>query len=286
MNRTELAAVLRRARERVQPGDVGLPTGQRRRVTGLRREEVAQLAGVSVDYVVRLEQGRGPHPSDSVLSGLTRALRLDDDERDTLFLLAGSASPRLDCIVSTVRPGVQRMLDRLVDLPALVLDAKSDVIAWNPMATALLGDFTRWPVGERNIAWQRFLGQPGRVSLTPEEVEATEAQTVGSLRAAMARYPGDPGLNRLVRRLRTASPRFESLWQEARSTQWRSHHKTVVHPELGALVLDCDTLLVPDDGQAVVVYSAAPGTSEASALALLRVVGTQQLSVTSTTAGR
>ncbi len=277
MDRAELAAVLRRARERVQPVDVGLPAGPRRRVMGLRREEVAQLAGVSVDYVVRLEQGRGAHPSESVLSGLARALRLDDDERDTLFLLAGAARPLPGRIVSVVRPGVQRMLERLSDLPVLVLDAKSDIIAWNPLAAALLGDFTRWPIGERNIAWQRFMGSPGRVSLSHEEAAVTESQTVGSLRAATARYPDDHHLHQLVSRLRSASPRFESLWHEGRSAHWRNHRKTIVHPELGSLDLDCATLLVPDDDQAVVVYSAAPGTPEASALSLLKVMGTQQI---------
>lgn len=277
MDRTEMAAVLRRARERVHPADVGLPAGARRRVSGLRREEVAQLAGISVDYVVRLEQGRGPHPSESVLTGLARALRLDDDERDTLFLLAGAARPLPGQIVSVVRPGVQRMLERLSDLPVLVLDAKSDIIAWNPLAAALLGDFTRWPRGERNIAWQRFLGSPGRVSLTDEEAEATESQTVGSLRAATARYPDDADLRRLVARLRSGSRRFESLWHQGRSAQWRNHHKTIVHPELGPLHLDCDTLLVPDDDQAVVVYSAAADTPESSALSLLKVMGTQQV---------
>ena len=268
--------MLRAARERISPAEVGLPAGPRRRVVGLRREEVAQLAGVSVDYVVRLEQGRGPHPSTQVLGALARALRLDGQERDQLFLLAGAAPPTPGHIVSTVRPGVLRMLDRFTDLPALVLDAKSEILAWNPLAAALLGDLSAWT--HRNVAWQRFLGDPGRVAMGPDEEELTALQTVASLRAASARYPDDPGLRRLVRELRTGSDRFDAMWQEGRAGGWRSHTKTVVHPELGSLTLDCDTLLVPDDDQAVIVYSAAPGTPEASSLALLRVMGSQQMS--------
>lgn len=278
MDRDELATVLRTARLRIRPEDVGLPHGVRRRVPGLRREEVAQLAGVSVDYVVRLEQGRGPHPSESVLSALARALRLDDAERDTLFLLAGTAPPHPGRITSVVRPGVQRVLDRVADVPALVLDAKGDVIAWTPAAAALLGDFSAWPPGERNIVWQRFLGTGNRVSLTQEESELTEVQSVSSLRAAKARYPDDPGLRRLIGRLRHASQRFEALWAEGRSARWRSHRKTIVHPELGSLTLDCDSLLVPEVDQSVVVYTAAPGSPEASALSLLSVLGTQLIS--------
>ncbi|MCU1503055.1 MAG: putative transcriptional regulator, family [Ilumatobacteraceae bacterium] len=278
VDRAELALVLRRARARIEPADVGLPEGRHRRVPGLRREEVAMLAGVSVDYVVRLEQGRGPHPSTSVLAALARALRLDRDERDQLFRLAGGEPPLPGRIVDHVRPSVLRLLDRLTDLPALLLDAKSDVLAWNEMATALLGDMSAWAVGRRNIAWQRFLGGGSRVASSPEETAETEVQSVAGLRAASARYPDDPGLRRLVTELRESSARFEQLWSEGRSGQWRSHRKTIVHPELGAITLDCDTLHVPDDDQLVIVYSAPAGSPEASALALLRVLGGQRMS--------
>ncbi|MEJ3654594.1 helix-turn-helix domain-containing protein [Actinomycetes bacterium KLBMP 9759] len=145
MDRPELAAALRTWRERLRPADVGLPAGVRRRTPGLRREEVAGLAGVSVDYLTRLEQGRGPHPSEAVLGALARALRVSDAEREHLFHLAGAQPPLPGRIRSTVRPGVLRMLDRFTDLPALLLDAKADVIAWNPMALALLGDMSAVP---------------------------------------------------------------------------------------------------------------------------------------------
>ncbi|MEU7767494.1 helix-turn-helix transcriptional regulator [Nocardia sp. NPDC049190] len=277
MDRTELAALLRQARDRVRPGDVGLPAGSRRQVPGLRREEVAQLAGVSVDYVVRLEQGRGPHPSSSVLAALARALRLNDEDRTLLFQFAGAAPPQHGRIEMVVRPSVLRLLDRMADLPALVLSAKSDVLAWNSMAIALLGDLSAWPLARRNIIWQRFLGtERGRFAMTPAEADNAAAFSVASLRGARARYPDDPDLLRLISELRSRSPRFEQLWNERRSGQWRSASKTIDHPEFGPLRLDCDTLLVPDTDQAVVVYSAAPDSPEASALDLLRVTGTQR----------
>lgn len=276
-DRPALAAALRTYRARLSPADLGLPAGTRRRVPGLRREEVALQAGISVDYLVRLEQGRGPVPSDQVLTALARALRLTDDERDHLFHLAGASPPRPGHIVSTPRASTLRLLDRITDLPAVLLDAKSDVLAWNALAAALLGDFSAWPAGQRNVAWQRFLGGGGRVAHDPEEDERTAVEAVASLRLVAARYRGDPGLRRLLDELWAGSPRFARLWGEGPVAERRSSRKTVHHPELGRLVLDCDALHVPDVDQHLVVYSAAPGTPEAEALALLRVVGLQDV---------
>jgi transcriptional regulator with XRE-family HTH domain len=277
VEREELADFLRQARRRVSPDDVGLPAGTRRRVAGLRREEVAQLASISVDYVVRLEQGRGPHPSDAVLSSLARALRLNDDERVHMFNLAGSAPPRPGRIDGLVRASTLRVLERLVDLPALVLDAKGDVLAWNAQATALLGDFSAWPPPTRNIVWRRFLGKDARVAASPQEDERTGIESVASLRLAAARYPDDPGLQRLLEELRGRSARFARWWDEARPAERRSSSKTVRHPELGVIELDCDALHLPDTDQRMIVYSAPPNSPAADALALLRVVGLQQL---------
>lgn len=275
MDRAELAAVLRTARSRIKPADVGVPAGPRRQVPGLRREEVAQLAGLGVDYVIRLEQGRGPTPSTQVLSALARALRLSDDDRDTLFRLAGSAPPQAGRVPTLVRPSVLRLLDRMPDLPALVLSAKSDVLAWNPLATALFGDFSAVPPTRRNLIRQRFLGTGlGRITLSPDSDSA--ADCVGCLRTAQARYPDDPDLTRLITDLRAGSTRFDSLWQAGRSGRLRSGSTTVEHSELGTLTLDCDVLLVPEADQTVLVHSAAPGTPSASALELLRVTGLEQ----------
>lgn len=279
MDRAELAGVLRNARARINPVDVGLPAGSRRQVPGLRREEVAQLAGLSVDYVVRLEQGRGPRPSTQVLGALARALRLGDSDRDLMFRLAGSEPPQAGRVPMLVRPSVLRLLDRMSDLPVLVLSAKSDVLAWNSLAVALLGDFSTWPPAQRNIIWQRFLGTgTGRIMLTPEDDAASAVGCVGALRTAQARYPDDPDLARLVAGLRSGSPRFEELWNEGRSGRIRAATKTIQHPQLGPMTLECDALQVPDSDQTVIVYSAAPGTPEATALDLLRVTGIQQFS--------
>lgn len=277
MNREELARVLRRARARLDPGEVGLPAGGRRRVSGLRREEVATLAGISVDYVVRLEQGRGPHPSPSVLSALARALRMSDNERGELFELADAKLPRPGHVDLLVRASVQRLLDRLNDLPVMVISAKGDVLAWNALAAALVGDWSRFPVRERNIVWQRFLGTDSRVSLTPQERALTAAQSVSSLRSASAQYPDDPELARLVRELREQSEAFERLWQESPAAPWLSHTKTIEHPDIGSITLDCESLTIPDSGQTVIVYSAEPGTRAHQQLDLLRVVGTQRM---------
>lgn len=227
--------------------------------------------------MVRLEQGRGPRPSTAVLAALARALRLGDEERDLLFHFAGAAPPQAGRIPMVVRPSVLRLLDRMVDLPALVLSAKADVLAWNSMAAALLGDLSVWPPAQRNIIWQRFLGaEPSRVAMNPAEAEAAAAFSVGSLRATKARYPDDPALSRLITELRSGSAHFEKLWRERPAAQWRSATKSIAHPEVGLLTLDCDALLVPDADQTVIVYSAAPGTPEFSALDLLRITGTQQ----------
>ncbi|PRY38926.1 helix-turn-helix transcriptional regulator [Umezawaea tangerina] len=276
MDRTELGAALRMWRERINPSDVGLPAGLRRRTPGLRREEVAHLAGVSVDYLVRLEQARGPHPSEVVLSALARALRLSEAECDHLFRLAGVSPPGAGRIRATVRPSVLRLFDRFADVPAMLIDAKTDVLAWNPVAAALLGDYSAVPHAERNVAWQAFLGGAGRRWMDPVDRARISAHLVADLRRASARYPDDPGLRRLVGALLAGSPRFADLWEGHDVEEHRSERKTIHHPELGEIVLDCDHLQLDKDDQVLIIYSAEPGTPSARALELLRAVGLQR----------
>ena len=282
IDRDGLALALRQARARVRPEDVGLPAGLQRRVPGLRREELAMLAGISVDYVVRLEQARGPRPSAQVMTAVARALRLADAERDHVFQLAGVAAPQPGTIDLLVRPSVLRLIDRFVDLPAMVLSAKGDVLAWNAMSAALLGDWSALPPERRNHPRLRFLPEPGDPPVSvlggsPQEQLAAARHTVASLRTASGRYPRDAGLRRLLHDLLEGSAEFRRLWSEATAGDWSSHTKTVRHPSLGDVRLDCETLHVPDTDQRLVVYSAPPGTAAADALALLRVVGLQRL---------
>ncbi|MGI5216711.1 helix-turn-helix transcriptional regulator [Nocardia sp. CA-290969] len=276
MNRAELASVLRTARSRIRPGDVGLPVGTHRQVPGLRREEVAQLAGLSVDYIVRLEQGRGPKPSAQVLGALTRALRFTDEDRDLVFRLSGCEPPHEGYVPMLVSSSVLRTMDRLADRPVLVLSAKSDVLVWNPLAAALLGDFSEWPPARRNFLWQRFLGDGLDRVVRAADDETDAAHCVGCLRTAQARYPADPALIRLVAELRAGSERFAALWAAGRSASIRATTATIDHPEFGLLTLDCDTLLVPDTGQTFVIYSAAPGTPEATTIELMRITGIER----------
>jgi transcriptional regulator with XRE-family HTH domain len=213
MQRDDLAGYLRAWRDRLSPAAVGLPTQLLRRAPGLRRDELAQLSGLSVDYLTRLEQGRARHPSAQVLVSLARALRLDDQERDHLFRLAEQAPPAADRIARHITPGVQHLLDRLTDVPVTVLDASWELIAWNPLAASLLGEPAPRPGRDRNILWRYFTGERGRVVRDAEADEAFEAEAVADLHAALGRYPNDPGLRSLIADLRSASDRFARLWE-------------------------------------------------------------------------
>jgi transcriptional regulator with XRE-family HTH domain len=279
MDREELARSLIAARARLQPGDVGLPATRHRRVPGLRREEVAQLAGISVDYLVRLEQGRGPHPSAQVVGALARGLRLDEGEREHLFIMAGALRPPPGRVDRHVAARTSRLIDRLADVPVLVLDAIGELLAWNDLALALVGDFTTLPPGRRNILRMWFLdGGGGRVVYdAPEDEERAAVEAVADLRATAARYPDDPDVRRLVTDLLEGSSRFRQLWESARVETSRMSTKTIDHPVVGRLRLDCDVLLLPDTDQRLIVYSARPGTPDADALDLLRVVGLEHL---------
>ncbi|SEN86045.1 helix-turn-helix transcriptional regulator [Actinacidiphila rubida] len=279
MDRPELADFLRRCRTRLAPGDVGLSEGARRRTPGLRREEVAQLAGMSVDYYTRLEQARGPHPSRQMLTSLGRALRLTADERDHLFHLAGEEPPRETGGSGHVRPGLLLILDRLHDTPAQVISDIGDVLAQNPMSAALSGDVFARPPHLRNII-RRMFTDPAGFALFPEEDHETLARGhVAGLRAVLAARPDDPRPAALVAELRAASPRFASLWAEHEVAVRRSDTKRFLHPVVGLLELQCEVLLSAGHDQRLVVHTARPGSESYERLQLLRVVGLQDLTV-------
>jgi transcriptional regulator with XRE-family HTH domain len=274
----ELGASLRTWRDRLQPIDAGLPAGRGRRAPGLRREEVAGLAGLSVDYLARLEQGRADRPSPSVLGALARALRLDDGERAHLYRLAGHVPPGDGRIDAHITPGVQRVLDRLVDSPVLVCDAAWNMVATNALWDALMGDISHLPARHRNIAWRAFLDDEARVRHDGQERADFECEIVADLREATGRYPHDEALAALITDLRAASPAFAGRWACGAARPHSAARKTIDHPQVGPIELDCDILTVRDSDLRLIVYSAPAGSPAAGALALLGAVGLQSFS--------
>jgi transcriptional regulator with XRE-family HTH domain len=284
VDQDQLADFLRTRRERLRPADVGLPTGRRRRTPGLRREEVAVLAAISVDYYTRLEQSRGPRPSRQVLSGLAQALRLSEDERAHLFRLAGQlpgspAGPRRD-----VSAGMVQMLQRLDGIPAMVIDAKFEVLAWNDMAAALIADFSALGPRARNLARHVFLNRTGPGS-GAVRTERYTRDIVAELRAASARYPGDQEVSELVAELVEGSAEFAALWAGHEVGIQRTMCTTIDHPKIGPLTLCCEMLGIPDRDQRLILYTAEPGSSSYEALQLLKVIGTQDLAASAAIPG-
>ena len=277
MDKHELGRFLRLHRERLTPATVGLPAHGPRRTPGLRREEVAHLAHISTQYYTRLEQARGPHPSRHVLAALGRALRLGDAERAHLYTLGGQQAeppgPSPD-----VPDRILDMIERLPLTAAIVLDAKYDVLAWNPLAAALLEDFSAQPRRERNMIRRYFLHpDASRRHYGISGGGDFGRYAAGHLRAAAARYPDDPATQALVRELAARSPEFAALWPSPEVSDQRHLIKTIDHPRIGRITVTCDVLLVPERDQQVVLFTAEPGTDAHEALRLLSVIGLQQL---------
>lgn len=277
MATTEFGRAVRRWRDRIAPEAAGLPVGGQRRAAGLRREELALLAGISVDYVTRLEQGRASNPSAQVVEALARALRLSATERAHLFRLAGLAPPGPETVPVYITPSVHRLLDRLTGTPAAVYDASWTLLLANPPYAALMGDPSGWRGDERNAVWRHFLGPGSRARHTPESRRAFETALVADLRATASRYPADQRLRRLVADLRAGSDRFAELWDSGAVGHHEAARKTIDHPHVGPLALDCDVLTVSGSDLRIMVYTAEPGTEDAERLALVTVLGTQAL---------
>jgi transcriptional regulator with XRE-family HTH domain len=272
-----VGSYIRAWRERVQPQAAGLPARAPRRTSGLRREELASLAGISVDYLVRLEQGRAANPSTQVLAALARGLRLDDDERDHLYTVAGHASPRRTAISSHITPSVQRLVDRLSDVPVAVYDPAWTIITCNPAWAALMGDPSAHAGRGRNLLWRTFTGGASRVHKTEAESTGFERSAVADLRRVAGNYPDDPGVRQLVADLLKASPRFAELWRQRIVTQDGASRKTIMHPHVGPITQDCDVLTVAGTDLRIVVYTAEPTSTDSEKLDLVRVLGLQQL---------
>ncbi|MEU5824452.1 helix-turn-helix transcriptional regulator [Streptomyces sp. NPDC047803] len=264
----ELGDFLRSRRARISPEDVGLNSYGRRRVPGLRREEVAQLAGVSVDYYIRLEQGRGPSVSDAVLDAIARVLRLDETEHAHLRTVARPKARKMSTSsVRRVRPGLRLLLDLFDRAPAFVLGRRMDVLAWNALGDAL-GGFSGLPAGERNMPRQAFLA-PGARELYPDW-PAVAAETVAYLRLDAGLHPDDKELAALVGELSLKSEDFRRLWADHQVKAKTYGVKRMVHPVVGALTLPYETLAVPGEPElSLVVYTPEPGSETAERIALL-----------------
>ncbi|MEU5303475.1 helix-turn-helix transcriptional regulator [Streptomyces noursei] len=274
--RAELGEFLRSRRARLRPEELGLPAyGGRRRVPGLRREELAQLAGVSVDHYVRLEQGRTLHFSEAVLDAVARALRLDAVERAHLYRLArpwpetgafdGEAEQDQR---QQVRPGLRRLLDSTPDVPAYIVGRNTDVLAWNRLAAALITDFGALPPRQRNLARLVFLDEGMRNLYADWRGKAGDVAAY--LRLDAGRHPDDPHTAELLDELAAGSPEFRAAWAEHRLKD-KTHGRYVYrHPVVGELDLGFETLRLPDDpDQALIAHTVDEGTPSETALRLL-----------------
>ncbi|WP_405092632.1 helix-turn-helix transcriptional regulator [Micromonospora sp. NBC_01392] len=273
MDRIALADFLRRRREALRPGDVGLPPGARRRAPGLRREEVAALAAMSTDYYTRLEQRRGPQPSPNLLAGLARALRLTADERDYLFRVAGHSPPEAVSTATHVAPALLRVLDRLADTPALILSNLGETLEQNRLAAALLGERTGHTGPARSGIFRWFTDPAERARYPVDDHDRQSRAQVANLRAAYGQMGPRSRAGELVRVLRAASDEFAGLWERHEVAQRYADHKTLIHPELGPIELDCQVLFTEDQSQALLVLTAPPRSEGAEKLRLLAVLG-------------
>lgn len=274
---TGLGAMLRTWRDRLPPSAVGLPAASGRRAAGLRREELADLAGMSVDYVVRLEQGRATTPSAPVVASLARALQLSTAERDHLYRLAQLAPPADGTISDHLTPGVQRVLARLGDVAVAVFAADWQLVWRNRGWAGLVGDPSAAPARLRNFARDRFPVDDGpahlaRWPVTEADREATDAAVVADLRRATGRYPQDRRLTALIRDL-SANPRFAARWATGGVAAHRENQKTIHHPAVGPVTVDCDILTDGDSDLKIVIMTAAPGSEDETKLRLAAVAG-------------
>jgi transcriptional regulator with XRE-family HTH domain len=276
MDCVALAEFLRRRREVISPSDMGLSPGQRRRTTGLRREEVAQLTGMSVDYYSRLEQARSTQPSPQMVRALARALRLTEDETDHLFRLAGHAVPDRPWHCLHVRPALLFLLDQLRDAAAFVCSDTEILLAQNDMAKLLMGDLGDGDTGlQASMCWRWFTDPRSRDTIPADERSQHSRSRVADLRAAWARRPNDPDMRELVDGLLKHSPEFAELWTRHEVAVRRMHRKTFL-TQVGPITLDCEVLATMD-GQRLVVLTPPAGTSGMDKLRLLGVVGRQSL---------
>lgn len=275
IDRTGLAGFLRNRRAVLQPEDVGLPRGPRRRTDGLRREEVAALCHMSADYYSRLERERGPQPSPQMLVSIAQGLHLSLDERDHLFRLAGHNPPTRGVISEHISPGLLRVLDRLNDTPAEIVTELGETLRQSPMGIALTGDQTRYTGPARSIGYRWFTDPAARQLYAPEEhVFLTRMYAAGLREIVTLRGPGSRAAE-LADLLLDCSAEFRRVWEDHEIGIRPRDTKHFIHPEVGALELNCQRLVDPGQAHALLVYTAVPGSESHDKLRMLSVIGAQ-----------
>lgn len=277
IDRPGLAEFLRHRRESLQPEDVGLPRGPRRRTGGLRREEVAALSHMSTDYYARLEQERGPQPSEQMVAAIAQGLHLTLDERDHLFRLAGHHPPARGSSVEHIGPGLLRIFDRLQDTPAEIVTELGQTLRQTPPGVALVGDLTRFRGPERSLGYRWFADPATRDRYAPEDHAFLSRLFVSGLREAFARTGAGSPAAEYVGLLLECSDEFRALWDTHEVGVRPRELKRFVHPEVGMLELTCQSLVDPESGHLLLVYTAVPGSESAEKLRLLSVIGAQSL---------
>jgi transcriptional regulator with XRE-family HTH domain len=277
IDRAGLAEFLRRRREALQPEDVGLPRGQRRRTSGLRREEVAVLCHMSTDYYARLERERGPQPSEQMIASIAQGLHLSLDERDHLFRLAGHHPPTRGADSEHINPGMLRILDRLADTPAEIVTELGETLRQSPLGVALTGETTGYTGPARSSGYRWFTDPAARTLYAPEEHAFLSRMYASGLRAILTlRGPASRAAH-LADLLLARSEEFRRLWDDHEIGVRPHEVKRFVHPEIGALELNCQRLLDPQQSHSLMVYTAVPGTESYEKLQLLSVIGPQAI---------
>jgi transcriptional regulator with XRE-family HTH domain len=277
IDRTQLAQFLRHRREALQPEDVGMPRGQRRRTSGLRREEVAVLCHMSTDYYSRLEQERGPQPSEQMIASIAQGLHLTVAERDHLFRLAGHEPPARGPSSEHVSPGMLRIFDRLTDTPAEIVTELGETLRQTPPRVALVGDWTTYTGFSRSNGYRWFTDPASRDIYVAGDHEFLSRMYAAGLRGIAAVRGPDSRAAELANDLIARSEEFRTLWADHEIGLEPDELKRFQHPEVGRLDLNCQVLLDPHQSHRLLVYTADPGTESYEKLQMLAVIGTQSL---------
>jgi len=269
IDRDGLAEFFRRRREILQPEDVGLGRGARRRTSGLRREEVAALSHMSPDYYARLERGSGPHPSEQMIAAIAQGLHLSLDERDHVLRLAGHTPPSRGSSTDHIGPGLLRILDRLEDTPAEIVTELGETLRQTSLGIALTGRTATIEGPSRSLGFRWFVDPDTRARYHPDDHDFLSRLWASGLREVMSRRGPDSRAAAYCRELLARSPEFAAVWDLQEVGIRPKEMKRFVHPELGDLELACQTLVDPDSSHFLLVYTAAPGTESHDKLRML-----------------